>query len=84
MIQASKELEWLELNMRSIRDLEDLAVREKFLSYLRHEADVLLLFPPMNEVRDELVPQIEEISKVVPLNGCNYRPASTELDKPEA
>ena len=75
LVQASKELDWLELNMRSMRDMEELTVRETFLSYLRHEADVLLLFPPMNEVWDELAPQIKEISQVVPTVSFGYDPS---------
>ncbi|PKM48033.1 MAG: cobalt chelatase [Firmicutes bacterium HGW-Firmicutes-8] len=75
MAQAGRELEWLELNLRSMRDLEDITAREAFLAYLRQEADVLLLFPSTNEVWDELVPHIEEIRKVVPTVAFGYDPS---------
>jgi cobaltochelatase CobN len=75
LVEASRELDWLELNMRSMRDMEDLAVRETFLSYLRHETDVLLLFPPMNGVWDEVAPLIKEISQVVPTVSFGYDPS---------
>lgn len=75
LAQASKELSWLELNLRSMRDLEDITAREAFLAYLRQEADVLLLFPSTNEVWDELAPHIEEIRKVVPTVAFGHDPS---------
>ena len=75
LVQANKELDWLELNLRSLRDLEDVGVREDFLAYLRQEADVLLLFPATNSIWDELVPYIEEIRKVVPTIAFGYDPS---------
>ncbi len=79
LVQASKELDFVQLELRSMRDLEDELVQEKFLEYLRQEADVLLLYPSANEVWSEMLPEIEKIRKAVPTVSFGHDPSFWSL-----
>ncbi|MHC1565606.1 MAG: cobaltochelatase subunit CobN [Candidatus Syntropharchaeales archaeon] len=64
MAEAARELDFLEMNLKSLKDLEDARKRGEFLDYLENEADVILVLHSgfdgtldemLSEVKDKLI-----------------------------
>ncbi|MHC1571496.1 MAG: cobaltochelatase subunit CobN [Methanosarcinales archaeon] len=61
MAEASRELDFLEINLKSLRDLEDEKTRIEFLDYLRDEADLILVsHSGFDGTVDELLSKVKD------------------------
>ncbi len=61
MAEAASQLDFLEMNLKSLRDLEDEQKREEFLDYLKREADaILVLHSGFNGTLDEILSQVRD------------------------
>ncbi|PKM48064.1 MAG: cobalt chelatase [Firmicutes bacterium HGW-Firmicutes-8] len=73
--QASAELPWLDLQIRSMRDMGDRDSREEFLAMARMEADLLLQVPATGQAWDEIKLHLPEIGLVVPVLSLGFDPS---------
>ncbi|MHC1604255.1 MAG: cobaltochelatase subunit CobN, partial [Candidatus Syntropharchaeales archaeon] len=61
MAEAARELDFLEMNLKSLKDLEDARKRGEFLDYLENEADVILvLHSGFDGTLDEILSQVKD------------------------
>lgn len=65
--QASLELPWLQMQMRSMRDMGKPAIREEFMARARREADLLVLVPAAGQAWEEIRLQLPEIGLAAPV-----------------
>lgn len=61
LVEAEKKLEFLDLYVCSMKDLEKEEKKQAFLAYLQEEAEIILLYPQDNEYWQDLVPSLEEL-----------------------
>ncbi|MEN6564903.1 MAG: cobaltochelatase subunit CobN, partial [Veillonellales bacterium] len=74
LTEAVDAVEEIELNMCSTHDLADPDYREKFLDYLRNQADVLLLFPTAGSTWDSIAESVAAIAGQKPSIAFGFVP----------
>lgn len=61
LLEASKELNFIQLKLRSLKDMEDLEERESFFDYLENQADLVIVYCSTNAIWEEIAPRIQEL-----------------------
>ena len=74
LIEAAKAMDFVDLKVWSMNDLEDKDKKSQCLKTLRNQ-DVLFLYPSNNSVWEEIEPQIKKIGQSIPIICFSAEPA---------
>jgi cobaltochelatase CobN len=66
VIEAGKRVPEVSLQIRTIRDLEDLDRRKNFFLWIEENADLLIIYAPTNPTWEEIEGEILRLSRIVP------------------